>query len=76
MQPGHMIRYDFQKSSGTISTDEEYITIGFSTQVKRGILMQIIGGTPERPEYITVEMNNNGIKRLPHCRLTRGLVMP
>ena len=46
-------------SSGTISTDEETIIIGFSTQIKRGILMQITnenGG-----EYISVEVNNNGM---------------
>lgn len=60
LQPEEMIRYEFDKESGNIATDEETIIIGFSTQIKRGILLQITNGNPREPEYITVEMNNNG----------------
>ena len=59
MKPNYMALYHMDSSSGTISTDEETIIIGFSTQIKRGILMQITnenGG-----EYISVEVNNNGM---------------
>lgn len=60
LQSDYMVRYDFDQETGDISTDEETIIIGFATQLKRGLLLQIIGGTPEKPEYISVEMNNNG----------------
>jgi len=60
MQPANFIQYNFDQESGSISTDEELIIIGFSTQEKKGILMQIVGGTVARPEYISIEMNNNG----------------
>ncbi|CAH1775387.1 unnamed protein product [Owenia fusiformis] len=61
MQPGYMIRYEFDSSTGTISTDEETIIIGFSTQVKQGILMQIRNDPNlQIPEYISIELNNNG----------------
>ena len=60
MQPDYMIRYEFDQESGDISTDEETIIIGFSTQLKKGILLQITNADPDKPEYISVEMNNNG----------------
>ena len=60
MQPSYMIRYQFDTSGGDISTDEENILIGFSTQEKRGILMFIRNdATPQ--EYISIEINNNGL---------------
>ena len=59
MQPSYMIRYQFDTSAGDISTDEENILIGFSTQEKRGTLMFVRNdATP--PEYISIEINNNG----------------
>jgi len=59
MLPNYMIRYQFDTSAGDISTDEENILIGFSTQEKKGTLMFIRNGhTP--PEYISIEVNNNG----------------
>ncbi len=63
MQPDYLVKYEFDQSSGSIATDEETIIIGFSTQIKKGILMQIVNADPVRPEYISVEMNNNG----GHC---------
>lgn len=60
MQPEYMIRYEFDPETGNIATDEETIIIGFSTQIKRGILMQIRNDNPKKPEFISIEMNNNG----------------
>ena len=61
IRAGWMIRYEFDEASGAISTDEETITIGFSTQVKQGILMQIRNDPRNaRPEFMSVEMTNNG----------------
>ena len=60
MQPDFMIRYSFDQSTGQISTDEETILIGFSTQEKRGTLMRIRNDDENQAEYISVEMNNNG----------------
>ncbi len=60
LQPDYMVRYEFDQSSGSIATDEETIIIGFSTQLKKGILMQITNGDPVRPDYISIEVNNNG----------------
>jgi len=60
MHPSYMIRYQFDTSAGDISTDEENILIGFSTQEKRGTLMFVRSdSTP--PEYISIEVNNNGL---------------
>ncbi len=60
MQPDYMIKFEFDEQTGDISTDEETIIIGFSTQLKKGILFQIVNGNRDRPEYISIEMNNNG----------------
>ena len=60
MQPDSMIKYTFDQESGEISTDEETIIIGFSTQEKRGQLMLIKSDDPN-PDYISVELNNNGM---------------
>ena len=60
MQPDFMIKYTFDQESGEISTDEETIIIGFSTQEKRGQLMLIKSDDPN-PDYISVELNNNGM---------------
>jgi len=59
MHPSYMIRYQFDTSAGDISTDEENILIGFSTQEKRGTLMFVRSDT-NPPEYISIEVNNNG----------------
>jgi contactin associated protein-like 2 len=59
MDPSYMIRYQFDTSAGDISTDEENILIGFSTQEKHGQLMFIRSDT-KPPEYISIEVNNNG----------------
>ena len=64
MQPDYMVRYQFDEASGDISTDEETIIIGFSTQEKKGLLMLIRNDDTEKPEYISVEMNNNGKLRV------------
>ena len=61
LQADDMIRYEFDDQSGEIATDEETIIIGFSTQEKRGILMMIVNDDKSAPEYITVELNNNGM---------------
>jgi len=60
MHPSYMIRYQFDTSAGDISTDEENILIGFSTQEKRGTLMFVRSDT-NPPEYISIEVNNNGL---------------
>ena len=60
MQPDSMIRYEFDETSGNIATDEETIIIGFATQEKKGMLMHIRNNDVLNPEYITVELNNNG----------------
>ena len=60
LQPDYLVKYEFDQDSGNIATDEETIIIGFSTQVKKGLLMQIVNGNAQRPEYISIEMNNNG----------------
>jgi len=59
MHPSYMIRYQFDTSAGDISTDQENILIGFSTQEKRGTLM-FIRSDSKPPEYISIEVNNNG----------------
>ena len=60
LQPDYMVKYEFDQESGNIATDEETIIIGFSTQLKQGILMQIVNANKVKPEYISIEMNNNG----------------
>jgi len=60
MDPSYMIRYQFDTSAGDISTDEENILIGFSTQEKRGILM-FVRNDARPPEFISIEVNNNGL---------------
>ena len=58
MKPNYMALYNMNSNSGTISTDEETIIIGFSTKTKKGILMQITN--EDGREYISIEVNNNG----------------
>ena len=60
MQPDYMIRYAFDQSAGDISTDAENIYIGFSTQEKHGQIM-FIRSDGDKPEYISIEINNNGL---------------
>ena len=59
MQPDYMIKYSFDTSAGDISTDQENIYIGFSTQEKHGQIM-FIRSDGDKPEYISIEINNNG----------------
>jgi len=59
MLPSYMIRYQFDTSAGDISTDEENILIGFSTQEKKGTLM-FVRNDANPFEYISIEINNNG----------------
>lgn len=54
-----MVRYEFDETQGLSATDFQYATIGFSTKMKQGILMQI--RSVEYPDYISVELNNNGM---------------
>ena len=70
MQPDSMIRYEFDETSGNIATDEETIIIGFATQEKKGMLMHIRNNDVLNPEYITVELNNNGETLYPHFNKT------
>ena len=53
-----MVRYMFDETQGLSASDFQYATIGFSTKVKQGILMQL--KSVDTPDYISVEMNNNG----------------
>ena len=57
MQPNYMIRYDFDPTAGDISTTEENIFIGFSTQEKHGLLMYI---RSEQNDYMSIDVNTNG----------------
>nr|KAG5692255.1 hypothetical protein BaRGS_011755 [Batillaria attramentaria] len=58
LKQNYMVRYEFDETQGLSATDFQYATIGFSTKVKQGILMQL--KSVETPDYISVEMNNNG----------------
>jgi len=60
-----MIRYGFDTGGGDISTDEENILIGFSTQEKHGQIMYIRNDAQPR-EYISIEINNNGMLKQLH----------
>ena len=64
MQPDYMVKFEFDQDTGNIATDEETIIIGFSTQEKKGIMMYIRNDNDVKPEYISVEMNNNGELRI------------
>ena len=58
LKQNYMVRYTFDENQGLSATDFQYVTIGFSTKVKQGILMQL--RSVETTDYISVEMNNNG----------------
>ncbi|PVD37242.1 hypothetical protein C0Q70_04237 [Pomacea canaliculata] len=58
LKTNYMVRYEFDETQGLSATDFQYATIGFSTKMKQGILMQI--RSVEYPDYISVELNNNG----------------
>ena len=58
MKQNYMVRYMFDETQGLSASDFQYATIGFSTKVKQGILMQL--KSVDTPDYISVEMNNNG----------------
>ena len=66
MDPSTMIRYSFDTNAGDISTDEENILIGFSTQEKHGQIMYIRNDANPF-EYISIEINNNGQCPTPLC---------
>jgi hypothetical protein len=53
-----MIKYRFPADGQSTGSLDEYIRVGFSTQMKQGILMQIIN--PEIEEHMTVYINSNG----------------
>lgn len=58
-----MIRYEFDKNQGLSTTDFKDVKVGFTTKVKKGILLQI---QSPQGEYISLEINNQG-KRLTCC---------
>jgi contactin associated protein-like 2 len=58
LKSNYMVRYTFDETQGLSASDFQRATIGFSTKVKQGILMQM--RNEANTEYITVEMNNNG----------------
>jgi hypothetical protein len=58
LKSNYLVRYTFDETQGLSASDFQYATIGFSTKVKQGILMQM--RSEETPDYISVEMNNNG----------------
>ena len=60
MQPDYMVRFGMEVETGQISTDEETIIIGFSTQEKHGILLAVRNEDVNKPEFISIEVNNNG----------------
>ena len=59
MQTNFMIQYTFDKTQGLSATDFTYIRVGFITKKKQGILIQLRDET--NIEYISLEMNNNGM---------------
>ena len=52
-----MVKYIFDARE-TLATDDENITVSFSTREKQGILMKIVN--PDIDEYISLRLNNNG----------------
>ena len=52
----------FSSFSGELATDDEDIIIGFSTQTKQGVLMEITNDDETKREYISIQVNNNGEK--------------
>ncbi|BFZ06336.1 hypothetical protein BsWGS_09375 [Bradybaena similaris] len=58
LKMNYMVKYTFDETQGLSASDFQRATIGFSTKVKQGILMQMTN--EKNTEYITVEMNNNG----------------
>ena len=59
MQTNYMIQYEFDEKQGLSATDFMYIRVGFITKKKQGILIQL--RNEKNTEYISLEMNNNGI---------------
>lgn len=54
-----MIRYELQNSD--YDSEDITLSIGFSSQLKQGLLMQITNDPTEHPaEYISVRLNNQG----------------
>lgn len=71
MQPDYMVQFGMEVETGQISTDEETMIIGFSTQEKHGILMEIANADPNKPEFISIQVNNNGMLCLVFVILTQ-----
>ncbi len=53
-----MIQIDLTHFQDNLGTLEEYITVGFKTKSKNGILMQMLG--EGKQNYIVLRVNNNG----------------
>ncbi|KAL7060882.1 hypothetical protein AAHC03_010101 [Spirometra sp. Aus1] len=55
---GPMVKIDLQNLHDRLGTLDEYITIGFKTKSKNGILMEMLG--EGKTNYIIIRVNNNG----------------
>ncbi|GFN94779.1 neurexin-4 [Plakobranchus ocellatus] len=58
LQKNYMIKYTFDKKHGLSASDFQRATVGFTTKISSGILLQMTNA--DNSEYIQVEMNNNG----------------
>ncbi|VDD79184.1 unnamed protein product [Mesocestoides corti] len=55
---GPMVKIDLTHLRDNLGTLEEYITVGFKTKSKNGILMEMLGAG--KTNYIIIRVNNNG----------------
>ncbi|KAM3186642.1 hypothetical protein ACTXT7_003895 [Hymenolepis weldensis] len=55
---GPMVKIDLSRMGDNLGTLEEYITVGFKSKSKSGILMQMLG--EGKKNYIIIRINNNG----------------
>nr|CUU99120.1 hypothetical transcript [Hymenolepis microstoma] len=55
---GPMIKIDLTSMGDSLGTLEEYITVGFKSKSKSGILMEMLG--EGKQNYIIIRINNNG----------------
>jgi len=59
MQTNYQVLYTFDESQGLSATDFMRINVGFTTKLKKGILMQLRDAANK--EYVSLEINNSGM---------------
>ncbi|KAL5009720.1 hypothetical protein ScPMuIL_012025 [Solemya velum] len=58
LKTNYLVKYTFDSTQGLSATDFMFMSVGFTTKRKQGILMQL--QSADNSEYISLEMNNNG----------------